>query len=685
MTTVLWAALAVVAWLWPFAVSGPLDGAPLDEPLEAIVIGVIVPLLIATAPWLLRRRDVRGLIVALLACKAIGAIAFVPDGWCLRFTSPVPVFVDDVRVPHAWDVRADWLSDVPTCSAIMTTNYPELERFPAWFYNLPPANFRDPVRDGDRPPGATSQLDLSGFLRTSRARTFSVIAGEDISMSGVIDGRSVSGGDLVSGIALAPGIHDVRLHGALQRTHWSLDLRLDGASMWRSAVATLAPSRPVDVWLRPLVRYLPAVFTGLLLWIAAAQLLRVAPAAAAVGGLSAALCAGVTAMGGDNAARVLAVALAVPAAFGAWRRQRSSLAHALLIVLPFLAIAMALAWPRAGIFTWFSSGDDWWLFQRFSYRIYLQHFWLEGGERAFYYQPLYRWIAGALHLVFGDSSIGELLWDASAAAIGATFAFQFVKAACNARWAWAASVLTLCVFALAPTWYFFGRGLSELSSAGFVYGAALAAMRARVGSRWWLAAAGLLVALTFYTRLNNGPMAIAVCLFALPLRVPAADAWSPLAVWRRASKRVVAGVLTAFAIAVHLFLLRAWYYTGVYDMFYGSSTRINTMWKQGESLLQSLTSSVLMLLTMHDPPAFDVRALPLLLPALASVLALLRAPVASRLPLTGVGFFLAGMSTAFFFRGVGYPGRFTVHLVPIGAALTVCLAYHLLHRPRRAS
>ena len=91
--------------------------------------------------------------------KAATGALLAQDGWCLRFTLPVPVFVDGVTVPHSWDVRADWLTPVPTCSAIMTRGYPELERFPAWFYNLAPADWENPARPGDRPPGAT--LDAS--------------------------------------------------------------------------------------------------------------------------------------------------------------------------------------------------------------------------------------------------------------------------------------------------------------------------------------------------------------------------------------------------------------------------------------------------------------------------------------------------------------------------------------------
>ena len=51
------------------------------------------------------------------------------------------------QVPHAWDIRADWRSPDPTCSAIMTRGYDRLDAFPAWFYNLPPVRIGQAAQD----------------------------------------------------------------------------------------------------------------------------------------------------------------------------------------------------------------------------------------------------------------------------------------------------------------------------------------------------------------------------------------------------------------------------------------------------------------------------------------------------------------------------------------------------------
>ena len=106
----------------------------------------------------------------------------------------------------------------------------------------------------------------------------------------------------------------------------------------------------------------------------------------------------------------------------------------LLIGLPFLAIYLLVGLPQIGVFTWYSSGDDWWMFQRYGYRIFMEGYWLEGGQLTFWFQPFYRWISGALHMVFGDSSVGELWWDASCAGIGAFFTYLVTRRFAGFRW-----------------------------------------------------------------------------------------------------------------------------------------------------------------------------------------------------------------------------------------------------------
>ena len=684
MKTALWALVAVLAVLWPARLAGPLDGAPLDAPLEALVIGVFLPWLIVANARFLHWPAARALVIVLLAWKAITGAVLTPDGWCVRFTSPVPLYLDNLTVPHSWDVRADWRSDVPRCSALMTASYPVLERFPVWFYNLPPANHRDPVRPGDRPPGARLRMDLDGFFQARDAGTLQIVADEDVTLGGSVDGQPVSRDLIAAGIPLTAGSHHVQITGDLQRTHWSLDPRWNGRSVWARGTATVDAPSQTDFWFRPWGRFVPALLVFALAVIGVLDFVRRTSGAIAVvyaGALSAALAA-IGLLGREGITRVLPVITIVATALPLPRRLQNMRGFSLLVALPFLAIFMAIGAPRAGIFTWFSSGDDWWMFQRMSYRIYMQGYWLQGGENTFWFQPLYRWVLGALHLIFGDSSVGELFWDAGAALVGSAFAFHVTKTVAGCRWGLAAAAITLAVFTLGPSWYMFGRGLSEFTSAGFLYGGALFAMRGRLGYWPAIVVAGILVTLSFYTRMNNLPMAVAVAAFALPTRTPVDRIWSPIQVWRSVSKPVVAGVLGAVAIGLHLFTLRTWHYTGVYSMLHGTSTSANSVWKVGESLITSWASSVLMVLTMNDPARFDVRAIPVLMGFTAAVLGLARVRPFARLPLPVVGLCMAGIAGALAVRGSTYSGRFSIHMIPATVTLAVCAVALCVNRDR---
>lgn len=675
MTNLAWAAVAAFALLWPARLAGPLDGIPLDTLADAAGLGMLAVALIALWPNLLRRAIVRGLIIALLVWKAGTAVVLVQDGWCIRFTSPTPLFLDDLRVPHSWDIRADWRSEVPRCSAVMTEGYWILERFPAWFYNLPPADQGSNDATADLPPNVTLQLDVDGFLQADEPGLFQVLMLEDVHATVSVDGVAIA--DPAAGVTVSPGIHRVGISGTLVRNHWSLEPRWNGANVWSAATATMsAPSR-IDQWIRPWGRYVTVM---LVLGLLAAALAAIVQRAG--GGRAAALAAGLSAVlaacaltGRESLIRVAPLLLIAVAGIRLPRRLQNLFGAGLLIGLPFLVLVATFGRAQPGIFTWYSAGDDWWVFQKLAYRIYMQGYWLEGGEPTFWFQPLYRWIAGALHMVFGDSSVGELYWDAGAAVIGALFAFHVTRGVAGFRWAVAAAVLTLATFTIGPAWYLFGRGLSEFSSAGFLYAAALLALRARHGCWPAAVAAGLLAMLGFLTRLNNLPMAVAVAVFALPVRVTATDALRPERWLPRVSRPVALGVLGGMALGLWLFTARTYYYTGVPSMLHGTSAGLNSVWRDFDGaadLASKLASSLMMLLTMNDPPRFDIRAVPVMFGFAAALLGIARVGVFARLPLAVVLFAIAGVAGAFVARGTAYPGRFSVHLVPVTVALALC-------------
>jgi hypothetical protein len=84
-------------------------------------------------------------------------------------------------------------------------------------------------------------------------------------------------------------------------------------------------------------------------------------------------------------------------------------------------------------------------------------------------------------------------------------------------------------------------------------------------------------------------------------------------------------------------------------------------------------SSLAMLVTMNDPPRFDFRAIPIIVGVIASVCGLAGIGRLRALPFGVALFCLAGLAGGFVARGVAYPGRFSVHLIPVTVALAVCV------------
>ena len=265
MTTWLWATAGAIALLWPARLAGPFDGAPLDQASEAALIGGVLVVLAWAFPFILKKHLVRGAIVGLLAWKALTAATVTQDGWCLTFTSPVPIYRATDKVPHSWDVRADWTADYPRCSAIMTSGFDVLERFPVWFYNLPPANDTQPAEKSDRPPNVVLRLDLDGYLQNDSPGLFQVLSGEDVqatvSIDGVVQPSQVTG----EGVTVPPGQHRVHVQARLIKSHWSLEPRWNGRNLWSATTATMAPTGGWEWLFRSWGWLVPPILVGLLM------------------------------------------------------------------------------------------------------------------------------------------------------------------------------------------------------------------------------------------------------------------------------------------------------------------------------------------------------------------------------------------------------------------------------------
>jgi len=676
----IWGGAAIVALWWPGHLDGPLDGLPLDRVAEAILLGLTIPFLWWLQPNYLRSRIVRGLIVALLIAKA-ASMPLARDGWCVQFETPKPIVVNATGRIHTWDVRADWRSPNPQCSAILTRPYREFKEFPAWFFNLPPTD-NNPPQPEDRPPYAVLDMTVSGYIHADDPGELILETGETMDTQLVIDGKTI---DPVQRsrhqVSVDRGRHFIQAKSHLTGNKWTFVPLWNGSPIGSTGFVAATTSVPSsgDARIRGLLSLLIQILAWSIVigWIAALvvhwpdrqSLIFAAVASLILGWLGAHPSANYDM---TPWARWSITALAAALLLNIPKPLQTFKTAFMLIGVPWLAFVTAVHVSHIGRFSTYAGGDDMWMFQRWAYRIYMQGYWLEGGELTFWFQPFYRWIAGALHMLFGDSSIGEFWWDAICVMAFALFAHLTTAAANGFRWGLAAAVLALTIAMQGPTFLFIGQGLSDIASAGFIYLAALLIASARLRGEVSIPAAvgaGALAVIGFYTRLNNLPMAAAVAAFSLPLTLGAGKLWRPQQWLPQISRRVVVGVASVIALALVLFAARTYHFTGVFSILHGTTWRNHALWEAGPA---AMLSSLMMVLTFNDPPRFAWYALPLLIGAVVAIASLLNVKGLRDVPMALSVFFAVAMSGALVARGVAYAGRFSVHLLGAGCALTVC-------------
>lgn len=676
-----WCVFALASVLWPANVPGMFDGAPLDGGVEAVVIGLVLPVLCWFHGGFLRGRLGPALIILLALVRIVDA-QLTPGGWCVRFDTPKPIVRDSTGRPHSWDVRADWQSPDPRCSAVMTSGYATFKRFPVWFFNLPPIDNNLPTAD-DRPPYTTATMTVVGFMDVTEPGAFDLQVGRYMATSVIIGGRPADPqGEFSYRLDVPAGVHRVQIETTLRGNEWQFRPSWNQHPMGAAGFPLITSVRPHAgdrAWWRTAIGGATTALTLALMIAWTVSALRSWGSArlwAWCAAASAWLAYLAPRPGNDyvtsDLARwsVTAVALAILLPV---RDHLRTLGGAFVLMgIPWLVFVGVAAFDHVGKFSFYHGGDDQWTYQRFAYRIFLQGYWLEGGTPTFWFQPGYRWVAGAMHMVFGDSSIGEFHLDGLGLVIVALFAYAAVSRLAGFRWGLAAAGTVFTVIMQGPPWLYWGVGLSENVAAGFIYGGALAAMLA---STWRLRLlAGVLAVFGFYTRLNNLPLAFAIAVFALPMTVRVRDLWSPRAWLPHVDWRTAAWVIGAVLTGVFLFALRTWHFTGVFSVFHGTTLGTNGIWQPGMTgleLVYRMADSVWMVLSLNDPPRLVWYAAPVIAAAALSVAALAGVPKVRDLPLSLVLFFLAALAGALVARGVAYSGRFSTIILGSAPAITI--------------
>ena len=664
-----WTALLALAVLWPSRALSAFDGMPLSGTAEAVVIGVALPALWWLNRTFLAQRPAQWLIGTLVAVKLIAWAALPQQGLCARARAPWPIestvstiAVDEpAGVLRSWDVRADAWAGAPRCTAILDRAYESAADFPAWWRNLIAA-----VN-----PNATVHVSISGVVDVAAPGRLTIDTGRSMSVAGTIGATSVSaaGGTPIT-LMLPAGPQPVSLQASLQEGDWRFLPRWNGDDAWRTVRFTVTPVGRLGRLALPLAgaasTLLVMVLCAAWVWSCAMTLgwSRAIVGWAVVIAVAMAWC-GATGHFERFAAILLLGAMFVPVSL---REQDASGAFVLLGV-PWLALWVARSWPLIGRVTMFTPGDDWQMYQLAAYRIVMNGYWIQGGSATFLFQPLYRWVVGILHLVFGDASVGEIYLDACCLLAAALLMVAVVKRLSGFCVGVAAGALTLVTCTVSSIWYLIGRSLSEIAGLGFMVVAAALLMRARQGSIGWAVAAGVSATLMFYTRLNH--LLITGFLLVWLLPIGTRMAWRDLAAAAGHVRMAPVGAYAAvIAGGLVLFATRTWWYAGHFSVLYGTSFGAQQTGLEPSKMAEAVAAQ----LSMREPPAFDPRSLLVVAGAVAALLAAFQVPGAKNLPATLAIMTLGTIAGSLFAHTHDYPGRMSVHVVPFAVALTACAA-----------
>jgi len=219
-------------------------------------------------------------------------------------------------------------------------------------------------------------------------------------------------------------------------------------------------------------------------------------------------------------------------------------------------------------------------------------------------------------------------------------------------------------------------------SAGFIYAAALLALTVGERPLGTAVLAGVLATLGFLTRLNYLPLIVALVVLMLPLAEETRAITRVKELWRSLPRRHVAAYLSCIVIGVLVLMTRTWHFLGEFSLFAGT-TRMHNATGLGLTFASLVSpqawarafESLAMIVTVQDPPGLNIRAALVIGGVACSALAILQAPGLRRLPLALVAFCLATLSGGLVARGVAYPGRFSLQLIPSAiAVITVAMA-----------
>lgn len=368
----------------------------------------------------------------------------------------------------------------------------------------------------------------------------------------------------------------------------------------------------------------------------------------------------------------------------AWRNTASTPTRAALVV--FIATAPAvfayyfMAWRDSiGTFIAYPVFSDPLTYQVFAHEIFLEGDWLHAaGEPVITYQPLYRYLVGVLHVVFGQASVAQWMVDVWSVCFGvATVTMLGVRFGLSPAAAGAAGVLYLA-FMFGPhfSWHI-GYGLQELTSNLFLFALLWAA--AGGASPGQVALAALFAVLMVWTRLDRIALALAAVLMFLPPAMGPNPAWGRMA---REALGIWPRMIAYAAMAVGAFLL-----VQLRNLFAGGEFTINYQANINYLQCQDLECIrwTFEQLLLGSNVCVDRAAVPLVAGALIALAALVyRRGSLGAIPLQLPILLFAAMVSYLAGGPKNYEPRFSHHLLPLCVLLVTLFAANLTGSKRRA-
>ncbi|MBT3508725.1 MAG: hypothetical protein HN472_04170 [Nitrospina sp.] len=161
-------------------------------------------------------------------------------------------------------------------------------------------------------------------------------------------------------------------------------------------------------------------------------------------------------------------------------------------------------WSILGQWKVWGAGNDWTAYQLFARRIIVEREWFDAGEGVFLMQPLYRYIIGVYHLLFGQSAFAQHMSDVWCVLGGTLIVVSFaVKFRLSPLISFALGCIYLVINLISAFRYHIGISLTENHAMIFMMLAAWFLYKAKEGGWNRILLATLFGVLGYWTRQDH--------------------------------------------------------------------------------------------------------------------------------------------------------------------------------------